>query len=260
MTNKPFHVGIIQATIQNLHLCAPSNNFNLMNGWHQTYSPYSMTANIHFHTNFAFHRADAGCSVTGDSVWDFHGTEQTIGFLNGHIGSSGCMISTNGSGRLNVRQTSGWASGKSATGFQDFWYDGRFKGEMSLGLTGTRRLILRQVETASGCVEVAESATLCFTNGASWASATNVSVRANGRIEAWNGNVLGRRADLTLADSGVYEFCGEGPYVQKVRYLWLNGRRRTTGDFDSANSGGRIVGNGVIRVLGDGSDMVIKFR
>ncbi len=260
VTNKPFHVGTIQATIQNLHLCAPSNNFNLMNGWHQTYSPYSMTANIHFHTNFAFHRADAGCSVTGDSVWDFHGTEQTIGFLNGHIGSSGCMISTNGPGRLNVRQTSGWASGKSATGFQDFWYDGRFKGEMSLGLTGTRRLILRQVETATGCVEVAESATLCFTNGASWASATNVSVRANGRIEAWNGGVLGRRADLTLADSGVYEFCGEGPYVQKVRYLWLNGRRRTTGDFDSANSGGRIVGNGVIRVLGDGSDMVIKFR
>ena len=260
ITNKPFHVGTIQADIRSLHLYAPSNNFNLINGWHQTYSPYSMTANIHFHTNFAFHSAASGCSVTGNSVWDFHGTEQTIGFLNGYSGFSGGMISTNGPGRLNVRQSSGWASGRSATGFQDFWYDGRFKGEMSLGLTGTRRLILRQDSTATGCVEVAESATLCFTNNASWASATNVAVRANGRIEAWNGSVLGRRTDLTLADSGVYEFCGAGPYVQKVRYLWLDGRRRTTGDFDSTNSGGRIVGNGVIRVLGDGSDMVVTFR
>ena len=149
---------------------------------------------------------------------------------------------------------------KSQTGLIDFWYNGRFKGEMSLNLTGTRRLILRQDSTATGCVDVAESAILCFTNSANWATATNVAVRANGRIEAWNGNVLGRDTDLTLADSGIYEFCGAGPYVQKVRYLWLNGQQRKTGEFTSANSGGRIVGNGKILVLGDGKGLTLIFR
>ena len=85
-------------------------------------------------------------------------------------------------------------------------------------------------------------------------------MRANGRIEAWNGSVLGRNADLTLADSGVYEFCGPGPYVQKVRYLWLDGRRHKAGDFTEANSGGRIKGNGMIRVMGDGRGAVMVFK
>ena len=261
VTNKPFYAGTIQAFIDELHLYAPSNYFNGMAGWHGTYGPIGMTANIHFHTNFAFYRNSARCSITGESVWDFHGTEQTIGSLNGYGASSGCLISTNGPGRLNVRQTAGWDSlAKSASGLIDFWYNGRFKGEMSLNLTGTRRLILRQGSTATGCVEVAESAILCFTNTASWASATNVAVRANGRIEAWNGSVLGRNADLTLADSGVYEFCGPGPYVQKVRYLWLDGRRHKAGDFTEANSDGRIKGNGMIRVMGDGRGAVMVFK
>ena len=261
VTNKPFHVGTIQATFENLHLYAPSNSFNGMAGWSSTYNPIGMTANIHFHTNFAFYRDNARCSMTGESVWDFHGTEQTIGSLNGYGGSSGSLISTNGPGRLNVRQTAGWNSlAQSASGLIDFWYNGRFKGEMSLNLTGTKRLILRQDSTATGCVDVAESAILCFTNSANWATATNVAVRANGKIEAWNGNVLGRDTDLTLSDSGIYEFCGTGPYVQKVRYLWLNGQLRKTGEFTSANSGGRIVGNGKILVLGDGKGLSLIFR
>jgi hypothetical protein len=261
VTNKPFHVGTIQATFDNLHLYAPSNSFNGMAGWSSVYNPVGMTANIHFYTNFAFYRNNARCAITGDSVWDFHGTEQTIGSLNGYGGSSGSLISTNGPGRLNVRQTAGWNSlAQSASGLIDFWYNGRFKGEMSLNLTGTKRLILRQNSTATGCVEVAESAILCFTNNVSWLNATNVAVRANGKIEAWNGNALGRNSDLTLADSGIYEFCGAGPFVQKVRYLWLDGRRRKAGDFGASNSGGRIVGNGIIRVMGDGRGAVLVFK
>ena len=261
VTNVPFYVGTIQATITDLRLYAPSNYFNGMAAWNGTYSPVGMTANIHFYTNFAFYRNNVRCAITGDSVWDFHGTEQTIGSLNGTGGATGGMISTNGPGRLNVRQTVGWESlAKSQTGLIDFWYNGRFKGEMSLSLTGTKRLILRQDSTATGCVDVAESAILCFTNNTSWASATNVAVRANGKIEAWNDKVLGRYTDLTLADSGVYEFCGAGPYIQKVRFLWLDGRRRKTGDFNAENSGGRIVGNGIIRVMGDGRGAVLVFK
>ena len=261
VTGMPFRVGTIQGSFNPIHIYAPSNTYRQINGWHQNYGPYGMTANIHFHTNFAFY-TPSFCSILGTSVWDFHGTEQTIGSFNSYgSGSSGSMISTNGPGRLNIRQTRGWDSlAKSASGFLDFSCACSFKGEMSLNMTGTRRLIVTSQSTATGCVDVAESAILCFTNSANWATATNVAVRANGRIEAWNGKVLGRDTDLTLADSGIYEFCGAGPYVQKVRYLWLNGQLRKTGEFTSANSGGRIVGNGKILVLGDGKGLTLIFR
>ena len=261
VTGMPFRVGTIQGSFNPIHIFTPSNTYRQINGWHQDYSPYGMTANIHFHTNFAFY-TPSFCSILGTSVWDFHGTEQTIGSFNSYgSGSSGSMISTNGPGRLNIRQARGWDSlAKSASGFLDFSCACSFKGEMSLNMTGTRRLIVTSQSTATGCVDVAESAILCFTNSANWATATNVAVRANGKIEAWNGNVLGRNTDLTLADSGIYEFCGAGPYVQKVRYLWLNGQQRKTGTFTPANSGGRIVGNGKILVLGDGKGLTLIFR
>ena len=261
VTDTPLRVGTIQGTFSSLHLYAPSNTYRQINGWNATYSPYGMTANIHFHTNFAFYTSSR-CSILGTSVWDFHGTEQTIGSFNSYgDGSSGSMISTNGPGRLNIRQTAGWDSvAKSASGLLDFSCACSFKGEMSLNMTGTRRLIVSSQSTATGCVDVAESAVLCFTNNASWATATNVAVRGNAVVEAYNGSVLGRDTDLTLADSGKWKFCGNGPYVQRVRYLWMNDRRYKTGRFTSANAPAHVEGNGAILVLGDGSGMAVIFR
>ena len=261
VTNTPLQVGTIQGAFSLIHLYAPSNTYRQLNGWNATYSPYGMTANIHFHTNFAFYTPST-CSILGTSVWDFHGTEQTIASFNSYGGgSSGSMISTNGPGRLNIRQTRGWDSeAKSASGHLDFSCACSFKGEMSLNMTGTKRLIVTSQSTATGCVDVAESAILCFTNNASWATATNVAVRGDAVVEAYNGSVLGRDTDLTLADSGKWKFCGNGPYVQRVRYLWMDDRRYKTGRFTSANAPAHVEGNGAILVLGDGSGLTVIFR
>ena len=58
----------------------------------------------------------------------------------------------------------------------------------------------------------------------------------------------------------IWKFCGTGPYVQRVRYLWMDGRRYKTGRFTSANAPAHVEGNGAILVLGDGSGMTVIFR
>jgi len=266
ITNTPSYMGTVQASWSDVHFYAPSNYIKQINGWNANYSPVGMYANIHFHTNFAFYNDSARCAITRDSVWDFHGTEQTIGSLNGYgAGLSTSvyngMISTNGPGVLNVKQTARWDSlAKSATGLMDFRFDASFMGEMSLNLTGNKRLIMGRDSTATGCVSVADSAILCFTNDVSWASATNVTVSGSGTLEAYSGNVLSKETDLVLSDSGTYQFCGEGPHLQKVHFLWLDGERKTQGDFTASNSNGHIAGNGVIRVFGDGLGTLLIFR
>ena len=262
----PLLAGTVQQNGNEVHFHCASNTFSYFHGWNATYSPVTASSRFHFYVDDAFWRTDYRMAAYG--TWDFHGTEQRVGSLlcdNDTL----YLRSSGGPGRLRCRQTEYFSNlAKSRRGVADFIAKAVFQDEMSFTLEegSTRKLVMTGVSTATGTVEVA-GGTLCFTNGASWASATNVIVRGTGVLEAYDANALGDgTADLRFADSAKWD--GHGT-VQKVHDLYFNGVRQPQGfycarDYPGPTSGMRktdfITGTGRIHVYGDGYGTSIIFR
>ena len=263
----PLRAGTVQPGGGNeIHFYCASNTFGNYNGWHATYSPWVVSSRFHFHVDDAFWRT--GYNMAASGTWDFHGTDQRVGSLLCDADTL-YLRSYDGPGRLRCCQTLYFSNlAKSRNGVADYMFNGVFQGEMSFKLeeTSTRKLVMTGVSTATGIVEVA-GGTLCFTNGASWASATNVVVSGAGVLEAYDANVFGDgTADLHFAGSAKWD--GHGT-VQKVHDLYFDGVRQPQGyycarDYPNPPPGMRktdfITGTGRIHVYGDGYGTTIIFR
>jgi hypothetical protein len=121
------------------------------------------------------------------------------------------------------------------------------------------------VSSATGTVTVA-GGTLCFTNGASWTSATNVIVSGNGVLETYEKNTFGRAADMMFSGYAVWDGHGQS---QRVRFLYFNGVRQPLGtycaeDYAGATSSMRrtafVTGTGLLVSCGDGIGTMLIFR
>ena len=256
----------LQQTGNVVHFYCASNVFGHINGYHGTYSPVTAPTVFHFHVDDAFYRA--GYQVATYGTWNFNGTEQRVGSLL--CDDSTLYLDSFGApGKLHCTQTHYYSDlAKSRYGLRDFMFRGVFRGEMSFVLeaASTRKLVMCGVSTATGTVEVA-GGTLCFTNGASWVSATNVVVSGSGVLEAYNANAFGDgTADMHFSGSAKWD--GHGT-VQKVYDLYFNGVRQPQGyycaqDYPNPPPGTRktdfIVGTGRIHAYGDGYGTMIIFR
>lgn len=260
--------GTVQGSFATVHLYQPGNVCNHLQGWHASYAPVPTTASIHFRADEALDRPSHHFFFTG--TWDFHGTAQRVGSLSSD-GAACTLVSTNGPGLLRCRQTEEFTNlAKSTTGRKDYIFGGCFRGEMSFRLEpeSTKKLVFgaNSVSTATGQVEVA-GGTLCFTNGASWQTVTNVVVSGSGRLETYDEEVFGKRnTDIRFAAGGVYDTMGQ---TQKICYLYIDGVRQPRGTYCAADNASapasyrrtaHLVGTGTLVSLGDGNGLVITVR
>ena len=252
VTNLPFEARTMQGSWEHAEFWTAGNGFGAVVGWHATWSPQPMAANVDFRVDRVFDDPSMTCSV--DGVWDLHGTVQRIGSFNS-VKASSRIRSFDGPARLEINQTGTWrdfASRGSPTGIEDFAFRGAFEGETSLRMAGTAALVLAGTSTATGCVEVA-GGTLVFTNGASWRTATNVAVRGTGRIRVADAQALGPDTVLRLDGAAVLACAA----TVTVRELWLDGARRPAGLYGAAgdvalppaNRTARLAGPGALHVL-----------
>ena len=259
--------GTIQPSGNVVHFHCASNMFGAINGYDPTYQPVTAYTVFHFHVDDAFYRP--GYHVAAHGTWNFNGTEQRVGSLL--CDNSTLYLDSFGApGKLHCTQTHDFTGklNKSRYGVLDYMFRGVFRGEMSFTLEpeSTRKLVMLGVSTATGTVEVA-GGTLCFTNGASWASATNVVVSGSGVLEAYDANAFGDgTADMRFSGSAKWD--GHGT-VQTVHDLYFDGVRQPQGiycarDYPGPTTGMRktdfITGVGRINARGDGYGTTIIFR
>jgi len=248
-----------------VHFHSASNTFGNLVGYHGTYQPVPTLTRFHFYDDYAFYRTGYDCAPYGN--WYFHGTEQRVGSLLCYNNTL-YLDSFDGPGHLRCCQTHYFSNlAKSQLGVADYVFKGVFRGDMSFTLEkeSTRKLVMAGVSSATGTVAVA-GGTLCFTNGASWTSATNVVVSGNGVLETYEKNTFGRAADMMFSGSAVWDGHGQS---QRVRFLYFNGVRQPLGtycaeDYAGATSSMRrtafVTGTGLLVSCGDGIGTMLIFR
>lgn len=198
---------------------------------HPTY-PFSV-GELKTTVDWAFNNSGMTMHFGNDSRWDLCGTEQRVGQFAPKFQTGNPSVITNSSATLATLRmgmmygTSGYKS------------DIVFGGNLSVVFEGNiYTTIISNAMTATGGLVLDASGTLAFAESGSWANATNVTVRGNGKITIANPNALGRRANVNLKSNSSLEIAS-GVTVN-VKTLTVGGVLQHRGDY--------TFGSGTLRV------------
>ena len=260
VTNKPMVVGTCEGTAYDLILCCSGNKFGRVSG-----TGSQPRGCCYF-----------GLDVRVDDAVTFTAPDKefcTYRYikLNGHdltipalqMSGASAYVTSDRPATLTVEQGYPYQS------------TGVFRDAVNLVKRGTETLRINSTNTSTGSVAVTEG-TLSFTNSASWRAASEVRVTGTGVLEVWSDTVFGdatrkeRRADLHLANDGVYAFAAGVTGTQRVGCLYLDGATRPAapgvyGALDNAavppsHRTRHITGAGLIHTVGDGLGCFLIFR
>ena len=165
-----------------------------------------------------------------DSVWDLCGTSQRIGQLDVKRSTGNISVITNSlatPATLHMRMMYNSTNGSNPP-------DIRFGGDLSVVFEGNIwDTMVGQAMTATGDLIVegngGSTANLHFKENGSWANATNIMVKGNGKITIANPDAFGKQANVDLASNSSLEIAS-GVKVC-VRTLTVGGMQKPGGDY-----------------------------
>ena len=198
--------------------------------------PFSL-AELKTTVDWAFDKSNMYMFFGHDSKWDLCGTEQRVGQFDVKVTTGNPSVVTNSSATpATIHMGQMYGPSSSAANI-------RFGGNLSVDFEGniwTTRV--DHVMTAMGNLTIegngAYASELWFLENGSWANATNVTVKGNGKIKIANPNALGRRANVSLASNSSLEIAS-GVTVN-VKTLTVGGVLQHRGDY--------TFGSGTLRV------------
>lgn len=136
-----------------------------------------------------------------------------------------------------------------------------FLGAAGLFKLGAGRLTFPLSQTSSGAVGVGEG-TLAFTDGATWANSTNITVNGTGVLEISSSETFSPNCEMHISGNGKVRIAAG--VVQRVRHLYIDGKPVGVGGLfggvDSSGDkrfSGYLEGKGLLKVKGIGSCRII---
>ena len=200
--------------------------------------------------DWAFDKTNMMVWWGNDARWDLCGTEQRVGQFDVSVATGNASMVTNSSATPATLHM-----GMIFTHGDDTIPPNiRFGGNLSVDFIGDiYKTIIDYPMTACGNLTVEgngqyRTSTLAFYENGSWANATNVTVKGDGKITIANPNALGKRANVNLAANSSLEIAS-GVTVQ-VRTLTVGGVQKPNGDY--------TFGSGTLRVFKPGTRLIIR--
>ena len=127
--------------------------------------------------------------IDHDCTWDLCGTEQRIGFLDSYNTGGRAAVLTNSSedpATLHFTQTA------------DGTFLGTFAGNLSIDMSGAKKLTIDTPQTSTGGITVS-GGTLEFAGDGSWRKSTALTVTGSGKVTVAKSRTFGRKSAVTLA-------------------------------------------------------------
>ena len=169
--------------------------------------------------DWAFDDAVMPTYIDHDCTWDLCGTEQRIGFLDSYNTGGRVAVLTNSSedpATLHFTQTA------------DGTFLGTFAGNLSIDMSGAKKLTIDTPQTSTGGITVS-GGTLEFTGNGSWRKSTALTVTGSGKVTVAKSRTFGRKSAVTLASADSLQLAaGVDQWVSK---LTVGGIEYAVGDY-----------------------------